>query len=172
MALLSTSSVAHAQEGPPDNLAPRQEWHGEVRGGVGHEEVFAIAATGADLAMAVGVTEGRLGMFVDADYLTGQTPMGLHMQTFRLAAAGEYRLGRFHVGAGPELMYFNLKLISQEGGAVTTWGIGVVAFIRFDVVRFANHAVFVDVRAHGDSLDTLRNSTSSWGPAATLGVRL
>ncbi len=164
---------AVAQESSPPSSEPRErEWHGELRAGVGHEEVFAIAATGGAVATAFGVTQRRIGAYVDGEYFRGSTPMGLRMQTFRLASAAEYQWSRFHFGGGPELMYFDLKLISQEAGAVSTWGVGLVAFVRFDMVPFAGHALFVDVRIHGDSLDTLRYPTSSWGPSATLGFRL
>ena len=71
-----------------------------------------------------------------------------------------------------ELEYFDIQSISQERSDVATWGLGVFAFARVDIVPFEGHAAFFDLRIHGDVLDTTStNATPSWGPSASLGFR-
>jgi hypothetical protein len=172
VAIASAVSSAAAQEEGSDSADKRRGLRVEVVGGVDYRSLFGLQIWGGDVGMRLGSQiRPWIGIYGETSYFRGSTRAGLTTQMVLFGPRVDMVVFEgLHLGCGAEGAYFDIARAS-ELGSISTWGVGLLGFVRYDVFDSAPYAVFVEGRMDGLSLDTLGNPTTMWTGALDVGLR-
>ena len=170
--ILLTGSRARAQESVAKAAPDDRGLRAEVAAGGGVRTLFGLDIWGENVALRVGgQIPHRVGGYLEASYFNGSTPAGLTTQVVSLGALVDVRvLEGLHLGCGYEGVNFDLARAPGHSGIISTWGLGLLAFARYDLFQAVRYAVFLEARGDYMSLDTFHNPAAMSGATLLAGV--
>ena len=138
--------------------------------GVDYRRLFAIPMTGISGQIGVGAEMPATSLYVTAGAFVGSTDHGLPALQLTLGLSGAIRAERFALGSDLRFSYMELTR-ATDGTALSAGGIGLAPFLRYDLVRFDEGAIFLEGKVN---LDFYGGDSGSlvWGPALSVGLRL
>jgi hypothetical protein len=142
----------------------------KIEAGPGLRKLHGITVLGADMRLAVGAQNNRLGHYAAFSFLYGSTEHTLRTWSMMLGYNLDVRVSIVRLGLGLEGGALVVRRASLDN-RMYSWGGGIFGHVGVDIAdlgRNGHDALYVDLRLAG-SLHY--GGVGFWGPSLSLGVR-